>query len=413
MGNFSFGDYFKEKAIPYAWELVTEGWGLDPDRLWVTVHDSDDEAEEIWADAVGVPRQRIQRLGDKDNFWQMGETGPCGPCSEVFYDYGPEMGRDGGPKDRRRGAVRRDLEPGLHAVRPGRRRHPHAAAQAQHRHRGRARARRRGAAGRRLRVGHRPAPRPHRDGQLGHRQGSRPRRAHRREPADPGRARPVVGHARERRRVPLQRGPGLRAAPHHPPGGAPRLPARHRAARAPQAGVRGHRRDERRPTPSWPPTGTSSRASSRARRSASARRCATAWASSTTSWPTLDRGEALSGSTAFKLHDTYGFPLELTAEITAERGVDVDRAGFESEMAEQRRRAKEARKAGPGAGDQLDAYREIVEEFGLTEFTGYDHDDDRGPRCWRCSRSTTTSSRCSPTARPSTPRPAARSATPA
>ncbi|HSN02118.1 MAG TPA: alanine--tRNA ligase, partial [Acidimicrobiales bacterium] len=96
MGNFSFGDYFKEGAITYAWGLITEGFGLDPERLWVTVHDSDDQAAEIWRDQVGVPADRIQRL-DEDNFWVMGETGPCGPCSEIFFDKGPAYGADGGP----------------------------------------------------------------------------------------------------------------------------------------------------------------------------------------------------------------------------------------------------------------------------------------------------------------------------
>jgi len=96
MGNFSFGDYFKQGAITYAWGLVTEGFGLDPDRLWVTVHLSDDEAADIWRDEIGVPASRIQRL-DEDNFWGMGETGPCGPCSEIFFDKGPAFGADGGP----------------------------------------------------------------------------------------------------------------------------------------------------------------------------------------------------------------------------------------------------------------------------------------------------------------------------
>ena len=96
LGNFSFGDYFKAEAIPWAWEFVTEVLGIDADRLWITCHVSDDEAEEVWVDAVGVPRERIQRL-DKDNFWEMGETGPCGPSSEIFYDFGPELGPDGGP----------------------------------------------------------------------------------------------------------------------------------------------------------------------------------------------------------------------------------------------------------------------------------------------------------------------------
>jgi alanyl-tRNA synthetase len=98
LGNFSFGDYFKEEAIPMAWELLTDVFGLDGDRLWVTVHDNDDEAEQIWIDKVGFPAGRIQRMGDADNFWAMGETGPCGPDSEIFIDKGPGYGADGGPK---------------------------------------------------------------------------------------------------------------------------------------------------------------------------------------------------------------------------------------------------------------------------------------------------------------------------
>jgi len=96
MGNFSFGDYFKEDAIPFAWDLLTETFGLPADKLWITCHLTDDEAEEIWATKVGVPRDRIQRL-DEDNWWRMADTGPNGPCSEIFYDLGPEYGPDGGP----------------------------------------------------------------------------------------------------------------------------------------------------------------------------------------------------------------------------------------------------------------------------------------------------------------------------
>ncbi len=96
LGNFSFGDYFKSKAVPYAWELVTEVLAIDGDRLWITVHDSDDETEQIWRDSVGVPAERIQRLGE-DNFWKMGDTGPCGPSSEIFFDKGAAYGADGGP----------------------------------------------------------------------------------------------------------------------------------------------------------------------------------------------------------------------------------------------------------------------------------------------------------------------------
>ncbi len=97
LGNWSFGDYFKEYIIPASWELVTEVWGFDGDRLWITVHETDDEAEAIWHEQVGVPMGRIQRLGDDENFWQMGETGPCGPCSEIHIDRGAEFGPDGGP----------------------------------------------------------------------------------------------------------------------------------------------------------------------------------------------------------------------------------------------------------------------------------------------------------------------------
>ncbi len=94
LGNFSFGDYFKREAIRYAWEFLTGTLGLPPEKLWVTVHVSDDEAERIWIEDIGFPKARISRL-DEDNFWQMGDTGPCGPCSEIFYDHGADV--PGGP----------------------------------------------------------------------------------------------------------------------------------------------------------------------------------------------------------------------------------------------------------------------------------------------------------------------------
>ena len=96
LGHFSFGDYFKKEAIPWAWELVTEVFRLDPDRLWVTVHETDDEAEAIWRDVVGLSPERVQRMADA-NFWRMADTGPCGPSTEIFYDLGPELGAGGGP----------------------------------------------------------------------------------------------------------------------------------------------------------------------------------------------------------------------------------------------------------------------------------------------------------------------------
>jgi alanyl-tRNA synthetase len=92
LGNFSFGDYFKKEATAWAWELVTQGFRMDSERLWISIHYSDEEAFQLWNKNVGVPASRIVRLGDKDNFWAMGETGPCGPCSEIYYDQGPEFG---------------------------------------------------------------------------------------------------------------------------------------------------------------------------------------------------------------------------------------------------------------------------------------------------------------------------------
>ena len=97
MGNFSFGDYFKSEAIAWAWEFVVDVLGLDPERLWVTVHLSDDEAAAIWLNEVGIPAERLQRL-DEDNYWKMGASGPCGPCSEIFWDKGPQFGAGEGPE---------------------------------------------------------------------------------------------------------------------------------------------------------------------------------------------------------------------------------------------------------------------------------------------------------------------------
>ncbi len=95
LGNFSFGDYFKREAIRYCWEFLTDALGLPPEKLWVTVYERDDEAARIWFEDIGIDRTRFSRCGEKDNFWAMGDTGPCGPCSEVFYDHGPEV--PGGP----------------------------------------------------------------------------------------------------------------------------------------------------------------------------------------------------------------------------------------------------------------------------------------------------------------------------
>ncbi|MCR9113322.1 MAG: alanine--tRNA ligase, partial [Rhodobacteraceae bacterium] len=101
LGNFSFGDYFKEQAIPYAWDLLTKDFGIDKSKLLVTIYHTDDEAAEIWKKYAGLPDDRIIRIATDDNFWSMGATGPCGPCTEIFYDHGPEIwgGPPGSPEE--------------------------------------------------------------------------------------------------------------------------------------------------------------------------------------------------------------------------------------------------------------------------------------------------------------------------
>ena len=246
LGNFSFGDYFKNEIIPWSWELTTETFGIDGDRLWITVHDSDDEAEAIWHEQVGVPMERIQRLGDKDNFWQMGDTGPCGPCSEIHIDRGPAFGPDGGPLGDPHGdrfmefwnlvfmqynqapdgsrtlLPKPSIDTGLGLER--------MLCLLQ---------------GVDCRVGDRPDAAADRPGLQPHRQdvhGRRLRRPRQLRHAGARRARAQQHDARQRRRVPVQRGPRLRAAADHPPRRALRLPARHREAGHAVARRDGHRR---------------------------------------------------------------------------------------------------------------------------------------------------------------------------
>ena len=149
LGNFSFGDYFKKDAIRFAWDFVTGTLKIDAKRLMVTVYHTDDEAYDLWHKMIGLPADKIVRIGDKpdgtsDNFWQMGDTGPCGPCSEIFYDHGPQIrGRSAGLSRCRRRSLGRDLESRVHAVRPVGRRQAHAVAKAVRRHGRGARAHRR------------------------------------------------------------------------------------------------------------------------------------------------------------------------------------------------------------------------------------------------------------------------------
>jgi alanyl-tRNA synthetase len=245
LGNFSFGDYFKREAIEFCWELMTENLAFPAERLWVTVFEEDDEAADIWLNEIGVDPKRFSRCGVKDNFWSMGDTGPCGPCSEVFYDHGPEIpgGPPGSPDEDGDRYIElwnlvfmqfnRDAEGNMT-----------------------------------------PLPKPSVDTGMGIER--------------------VLAQEEERFAETLDQGIRL-----------------------------------------------------------------------------LDQaiddlsGERIPGETVFKLYDTYGFPVDLTADVARERGLSVDLEGFEEHMEAQRRRARDASAFGAITAERL-------EVSGASTFTGYD-----------------------------------------
>jgi alanyl-tRNA synthetase len=349
LGNFSFGDYFKELAIPYAWELVTETLGLDPERLWITVHTTDDEAEAIWHEVVGVPMERIQRL-DEDNFWQMADTGPCGPCSEIFWDKGPEHGESGGPAN---GGEERYVEIWNLVFMQ----------YEQHEDGSRT-----------------PLPKPSIDTGAGLErilavlQGVD-------SVFDTDELKRLIDKASELSGVPYgedeRRDISLRILAEH----ARTMTFLVSDGVIPSNEDRGYvlRRIIRRAvrhayllgvedviTPSlvdevvavmaddYPELvethdfvrQTIDREETRFRET-----LRTGSAILDTALDDLGDGGTLPGEVAFLLHDTYGFPLEVTQEIVAEQGVEVDQAGFDAAMAEQRQRAKAARKVETGGFD--------------------------------------------------------------
>jgi len=374
LGNFSFGDYFKEDAIAWAYEFVTERLGLPTDRLWYTVFETDDEAAEIWANHV--PVDRIQRRDEKENFWQMGVPGPCGPSSEIFYDKGPEYGYGGGPAQ---GDEDRFVEIWNLVFMQNVQDEPYHV------------------------VGELPAKSI--DTGMGLDRVAAVMQgvpsvfdidttSHVRDAAasytgltygesdlhdvslrilaDHGRA---VTFLIADGVIPSNDGRGyvlrriLRRAVRHAwqYGGkglvVPRLVEATIEAMSdwyPDLIERRGFIDQ-----------VVTREEERFRRTLeSGHQLLDA---------ELERGEekALSGATVFKLHDTFGFPVELTREIAAERGVEVDTAGFEVEMAEQRRRARAAWKGGDEAVAQ-EVYRSVLDVTGLTDFVGYETDIAEG-----------------------------------
>ncbi len=158
LGNFSFGDYFKERAIELAWNLVTKEYGLPKERLWVTVYPTDEAARTLWKKIAGLSDERI--VGHAENLWAMGPIGPCGHCSEIFYDQGEALtGRSAGLAGRGRRPLPRVLESRVHAVRAGRRQYARRSSPALDRHRHGARAHRRNPPGRAQQLRHRPVSR--------------------------------------------------------------------------------------------------------------------------------------------------------------------------------------------------------------------------------------------------------------
>ena len=376
LGNFSFGDYFKKEIIPWSWELTTETFGLDGDRLWITVHESDDEAEAIWHEQVGVPMNRIQRLGDKDNFWQMGDTGPCGPCSEIHIDRGPAFGPDGGPLGDPHGDRFMEFW-NLVFMQFNQT-----------------------ADGNRTLL-----PKPSIDTGLGLErmlcllQGvdsvwetnlmqplidqacsltGRRYISGDYDDRDSFSMRVLAEHARSAAMLvsdgvfPSNEGRGyvLRRIIRRAVRYAYLLGTEHLVMPTlvdTAVSVMGNAYPDVEKNRDFI-VGVLTREEERFRQTLK------------TGLAILEdeltsHTDSLPGSTAFLLHDTYGFPLELTEEIAAERGVKIATAEFDSEMKSQRERAKAGRKGASADGDRVGEYREVLDQFGTTEFVGYTHDD--------------------------------------
>ncbi|MCW1820442.1 alanine--tRNA ligase [Mycolicibacterium conceptionense] len=382
-GNFSFGDYFKKGAIELAWTLLTNpvsegGYGFDPERLWATVYLDDDEAIQLWQEVAGLPLERIQRRGMADNYWSMGIPGPCGPCSEIYYDRGPEYGIEGGPEanedryieiwnlvfmqnERGEGTSKDDFEI----------------------------------------LG--PLPRKNIDTGMGVERiacllqgvdnvyetdlvrpvidlvaGIAPRGYGQGSHTDDVRYRIIADHSRT---AAIIIGDGVS------PGNEGRGYVLRRLLRriiraAKLLGVEQPIMSQLMTTvrdemgPSYPELVNDFE---RINRIAVAEETAfnrTLVAGSRlfddAAKSTRAAGKStLSGADAFTLHDTYGFPIDLTLEMAAEAGLSVDEQGFRTLMAEQRQRAKADAAARKQAHTDLSAYRELV-DAGPTEFTGFD-----------------------------------------
>ncbi|WP_284163188.1 alanine--tRNA ligase [Frigidibacter sp. SD6-1] len=375
LGNFSFGDYFKESAIPFAWELLTKDFGLDKSRLLVTVYHTDDEAASIWKKVAGLPDDRIIRIATDDNFWRMGPTGPCGPCTEIFYDHGPSIW--GGPpgsaeEDGDRfieiwnnvfmqneqlpdGSLRvldmQSIDTGMGLERIG------ALLQGKH---------------------------DNYDTDLMRSLIEASAHATSSDPDGPGKVhhRVIADHLRSTSFLiadgvmPSNEGRGyvlrriMRRAMRHAHMLGAADPVMHRLVPALVRQMGG----------AYPELVQAQALIEETQR-----------LEETRFRQTLDRGlgllaeevgklgegQPLPGAAAFKLYDTYGFPLDLTQDALREQGREVDVAGFDHAMAEQKAKA---RAAWAGSGEAKDAaiWFELADKHGATEFLGYDTETAEG-----------------------------------
>ena len=378
LGNFSFGDYFKKGAIELAWELITEGFGFDPELLWVTVHHTDDEAEQLWLDLTPIAKERIQRRGlsDDENFWAMGDTGPSGPSSEIHLDRGPAFGPDGGPAH---GGEERFLEFwNLVFTQYDRQADGSLAA----------------------------LPRRNIDTGAGYERllsilqgvdsvfdtdlfkpllevaSSSTGRSYGRDGEVDVSLRILADHARstaflisdgvfpsnEDRGYVLRR--LIRRAVRRAYSLGVERPVMAQVADAVVQQMGG----------AYPDLERNRDFILQVLDVEEGRFRSTLQRGLVRLGQVLDGGAGVvAGDVAFELHDTYGFPVEVTREVAAERGIPLDEEGFSSLMADQRARARAAARRDGGAETNAEAYKELLEQFGETAFVG-EHDDEATAR---------------------------------
>jgi alanyl-tRNA synthetase len=375
LGNFSFGDYYKEKACPWAWELVTEGWEMDTDLLWVTVYETDDEAADIWRDQVGVRPERILRRGKKDNFWSMGVAGPCGPCSEIYVDLGDKFGppSDRGPdgnEDRYLEIwnlvfMQNDCNAAIEPVAELPTKNIDT-----------------GAGLERLALAKQGVGSVYETDTLGgmvERAQELTGKKYGVDMRTDGSLRILADHGRS---LTFLLADGV--MPSNEKRGYVLRRLMRRAMR--QARLLG--REEpilvelidstvdlmgvAYPEISAGRDFIAEVAGREEERFSSTLRQGMALLESEIETARRDRRNALSGDVAFKLHDTFGFPIDLTTEIASESGLTVDRTQFESLMAAQQERARAARKA-EGGEPSAEVLASLLDEGVETEFLGYEH----------------------------------------